>query len=106
MNNRTKLISASTMARIKLSTLVVFAMCMFVFAQTSHGAGRYLKVDYPGSTNAGELKTPVTYTIWIPDGVKTLRGIIVHQHGAGTTASIEGSTAPYDLQWQALAQKW
>ena len=35
-----------------------------------------------------------------------LRGIIVHQHGAGTTASIEGSTAAYDLHWQALAKKW
>jgi len=40
------------------------------------------------------------------DGAKTLRGIIVHQHGAGTTASIEGSTASYDLHWQALAKKW
>jgi pimeloyl-ACP methyl ester carboxylesterase len=38
--------------------------------------------------------------------VKTLRGIIVHQHGAGMTASKEGSTAAYDLQWQALAKKW
>jgi len=35
-----------------------------------------------------------------------LRGIIVHQHGAGTTASIEGSTAAYDLHWQSLAKKW
>ena len=35
-----------------------------------------------------------------------MRGIIVHQHGAGTTASIEGSTAAYDLHWQALAKKW
>ncbi len=32
--------------------------------------------------------------------------MIVHQHGAGTTASKEGSTAAYDLQWQALAAKW
>lgn len=70
------------------------------------GAGRYYKVDYPGSTVEGELKTPVTYLIWIPGGVTTLRGLIVHQHGAGTTASIEGSTGAYDLQWQALAKKW
>jgi pimeloyl-ACP methyl ester carboxylesterase len=35
-----------------------------------------------------------------------LRGVIVHQHGAGTTASIEGSTASHDLHWQALAKKW
>jgi pimeloyl-ACP methyl ester carboxylesterase len=72
----------------------------------SIGAGKYYKVDYPGSTVEGELKTPVTYLLWIPDGVTTLRGLIVHQHGAGTTASIEGSTGAYDLQWQALAKKW
>ena len=52
------------------------------------------------------MQTPVTYTLWIPDGVSRLRCIIVHQHGAGTTASIEGSTAAYDLHWQALAKKW
>jgi hypothetical protein len=75
-------------------------------AANSHGADRYLKVDYPASTAEGELQVAVTYTLWIPDGVPRLRGIIVHQHGAGTTASIEGSTAAYDLHWQALARKW
>lgn len=73
---------------------------------TADAAGSYLKADYPASTATNELQTAVTYTIWIPDGVKTIRGVIVHQHGAGTTASIEGSTAPHDLHWQALAKKW
>lgn len=72
----------------------------------ARAAGKYLKIDYPASTNINELQTPVTYTLWIPDGVSHLRGVIVHQHGAGTTASIEGSTAAYDLHWQALATKW
>src|SRR5437016_49144 len=63
-------------------------------------------LDYPASTASNELQVAVTYTLWIPDGVKTLRGIIVHQHGAGTTASIEGSIAAYDLHWQALEKKW
>ena len=70
------------------------------------GNGRHLVVDYPASTVERDLKIAVTYTLWIPEGVKQLRGVIVHQHGAGTTASIEGSTAAYDLHWQALAQKW
>lgn len=76
------------------------------FSAAAMGTGRYFKVDYPGSDQPGQLQTAVTYTIWIPDGVQTLRGIIVHQHGAGTTASKEGSTASYDLQWQALTKKW
>jgi hypothetical protein len=70
------------------------------------GSGRYLRIDYPASTDPKELQTPSTYTLWIPGGVTRLRGLIVHQHGAGTTASIEGSTAAYDLHWQALAKKW
>jgi pimeloyl-ACP methyl ester carboxylesterase len=74
------------------------------FAHAS--GGQYLKIDYPASGNPNELQIAVTYTLWLPDNVKTFRGIIVHQHGAGTTASIEGSTAAYDLHWQALAKKW
>jgi hypothetical protein len=70
------------------------------------GNGRYVKVGYPPSTVEGELRIAVTYTLWIPESVERLRGLIVHQHGAGTTASIEGSTAAYDLHWQALARKW
>ena len=75
-------------------------------AGTTHGAGQYATVEYPASTAENELQVGVTYTLWIPDGVKTLRGVIVHQHGAGTTASKEGATAAYDLHWQALAKKW
>ena len=75
-------------------------------AAAAHQAGQYLKFDYPGSTVEGELATPVTYTLWLPGRVTHVRGVIVHQHGAGTTASIEGSTAAYDLHWQALARKW
>jgi pimeloyl-ACP methyl ester carboxylesterase len=68
--------------------------------------GQYFKLYYPGISDEGQQRFAVTYTLWIPDGVKTLRGIIVHQHGAGMTASKEGSTAAYDLHWQALARKW
>ena len=70
------------------------------------GSGQYFRLDYPASTDPEGLQTPVSYLLWIPDGVTQLRGLIVHQHGAGTTASIEGSTGAYDLHWQALAKKW
>src|SRR5690348_6454372 len=70
------------------------------------GSGRLLRVEYPPSTDADGLQVGVTYTLWVPDGVARLRGVIVHQHGAGTTAAREGATAAYDLHWQALARKW
>jgi pimeloyl-ACP methyl ester carboxylesterase len=89
----------------RLSTALA-AVLVLGLAGAARAGGQYLKVDYPASTVPGELQTAVTYTIWIPDGVSTLRGIIVHQHGAGTTAGFEGSTAAYDLHWQALARKW
>ncbi len=93
-------------ARTRLAALALFVAGVLGSARTTCPAGQYFELDYPASTAPGELVTPVTYTLWIPDGVPRLRGMIVHQHGAGTTASIEGSTAAYDLHWQALAKKW
>ena len=72
----------------------------------SSSAGRYLQLVYPPSTTAGELQIGVTYTLWIPDGIQTVRAVIVHQHGAGIPAAQSGATSAYDLQWQALAKKW
>jgi hypothetical protein len=67
---------------------------------------QYFKVDYPPSADSNELRLGVTYTLWVPPGVSFIRGIIVHQHGAGTLAAKSGETAAYDLHWQALARKW
>ena len=65
----------------------------------------YYRVRYEASTKPGELSFPVNYTIWIPPGVKTLRGVIVHQHGCGEGSCKSGLTGAYDLHWQALAKK-
>src|SRR5271154_4687328 len=85
-------------------------VCLLVGISVSvtvcQGAEPYFRVDYAPSTVDGELTIGVSYELWVPEGVTTLRGLIVHQHGAGTTASIEGSTAAHDLHWQALARKW
>jgi len=87
--------------------LTASIIALYLGLAASLGAsGQYFKVDYPASTVAGELQLGVTYTIWIPDGVNTLRGVIVHQHGAGTIAAKSGMSAAYDLHWQALAKKW
>ncbi len=93
------------METAKLGRTLILAFSILSLAD-ARAAGTYVKLDYPASAASNELQIAVTYELWIPDGVRTLRGIIVHQHGAGTTASIEGSTAAHDLHWQALAKKW
>jgi hypothetical protein len=72
----------------------------------SSNSGQYLQLVYPPSSKAGELQIGVTHTLWIPDGIKTVRAVIVHQHGAGIPAAQAGATSAYDLHWQALAKKW
>ena len=65
----------------------------------------YFRVRYPASDQAGDLKYPVQYTVWIPSGVETLRGVVVHQHGCGEGSCLSGQTGAFDLHWQALARK-
>src|SRR5438093_10233392 len=93
------------METAKLVSTLILAFSILGLANAP-AAETYVKLDYPASTASNELQIAVTYELWIPDSVRTLRGIILHQHGAGTTASIEGSTAAHDLHWQALARKW
>jgi hypothetical protein len=72
----------------------------------SSNSGQYLQLVYPPSSKAEELQVGVTYTLWIPDGIRTVRAVIVHQHGASIPAAQAGATSAYDLHWQALAKKW
>ena len=65
----------------------------------------YFRVRYEASSKPGELVFPVSYTIWIPPGLKTLRGVVVHQHGCGEGSCKSGQTGAFDLHWQALARK-
>lgn len=65
----------------------------------------YHRVRYESAGITGELAFPVNYTLWIPPGVRTLRGVIVHQHGCGEGSCKSGLTGAYDLHWQALAEK-
>ncbi len=65
----------------------------------------YFRVRYEASSAPGELAFPVHYTLWIPSEVKTLRGVIVHQHGCGEGSCKSGLTGAFDLHWQALARK-
>jgi lysophospholipase L1-like esterase len=74
--------------------------------EASQSGDRMLEVNYAASSVPEELQMAVTYRLWIPAGAKTIRGIIVHQHGCGVGACKGGETAADDLHWQALARKW
>ena len=65
----------------------------------------YYRIRYEASKDPNALQFPVKFTIWIPETVKTLRGIIVHQHGCGEGSCSSGLTGAWDLHWQALARK-
>lgn len=84
---------------------VGFLVSLWTFACVgqAYAAGKYYEVSYP----TPDKKPPnlqLDYTIWIPDDVAKLRGIIVHTHGSGAWEA--GADAAYDLHWQALAKKW
>lgn len=84
--------------------LVLLSLHLPWFANAA--SGRYLEVTYPPSSNTNELVLGVTYRLWIPEGVKTVRGVIVHQHGCGVGSRKGAETGARDLHWQALAKKW
>ena len=65
----------------------------------------YYRVRYEASDKPGELQFAVKYTVWIHEGVKQLKGVIVHQHGCGEGSCKSGLTGAWDLHWQALAKK-
>ena len=59
----------------------------------------YERIRYEASAEPGGLRYPVIHTAWIPPGVKTLRGVIVHQHGCGEGSCRSGLTGAFDLHW-------
>jgi len=89
-----------------LRFVCVATMTVFALVGVASARGKYFEVSYPPSQEPGALQLAVTYTLWVPEGVERLRGIIVHQHGCGSDANRGGETSAYDLHWQALAAKW
>lgn len=65
--------------------------------------GRYYEVSIPPTKVDNYLSAD--YRLWIPDRVRTVRGLIIKQHGCGDPAAGSGLEHANDLQWQALALK-
>lgn len=97
--------------RLLLLAAIVFSITLPVPAQEKpydvfpDAAPPYYRVRYDASTEPGGLSFAVNYTIWIPQGVNTIRGVVVHQHGCGEGSCSSGLTGAFDLHWQALAKK-
>ena len=81
---------------LRRSVLILAATIAWALAipAAAQGAGRYVEVKYPPSAAPGELQVGLTYILWIPEGVTRLRGVIVHQHGAGNQTH-ERSAFPF-----------
>lgn len=82
--------------------MIGFAFCL---AGNVHAASDVVTLTYPGSTAKDELTCEANYYLWIPPDVKTVQGIIVHQHGCGDGAERGCLAAAEDLHWRALAEK-
>lgn len=44
------------------------------------------------------------YAVFIPEGITTINGVFIHQHGC--TMEGRGMATAYDVQYQAFAKKW
>jgi len=87
---------------LKKSTIMrQLVIVVFVFLSVNLLAQDYKVTIEPVN---GKFKE-VEYYMWIPENLKTIKGIILHQHGCGETAYKSGRNAFYDLQWQTLAKK-
>ena len=93
---------------MKNTTFLIIYILVAIASVDSINAANppYYEVTYQPSTKEGALQIGVAHTLWIPENVKTVRGIIIHQHGCGVGSCRSGETAAYDLHWQALARKW
>ncbi len=58
--------------------------------------GEIFRVHYPAAAHPDELRLSVDYFLWVPDDVKKLRGVIVHQHGCGRWLSRRTQATAYE----------
>ena len=94
------------MTRLALGWSVPLFAALVAFAGVPlRAADDVVTLTYPGSNTPGELACEANYFLWLPPGVRTVRGVIVHQHGCGDGAERGCLAAAEDLHWRALAEK-
>lgn len=77
---------------------VALASALLLLTQSAFAA----TFDVAMPPKEGEKYKSADFRLWVPDGVKTIRAVIVRQHGCGR----KGVDHADDLQWQALAAKY
>ncbi len=75
----------------------LFPVLLFCFAHVAQAA----TLDVAMPPKEGEKFKSAEFRIWLPENVKTIRALIIRQHGCGRN----GIDHADDLQWQALARK-
>ena len=80
-----------------MSRLPLLVTCALALAP----AGRAAEFETAVVPAEGEQFKTAAYRVWLPDGLKTVRAVIVRQHGCGR----DGIGHADDLQFRALAAK-
>lgn len=93
-------------SRICTLSTVAIGLLLPAFAQVNQEGSKQLEngtiyrvVEKKMGTNDSTV-----YTLFIPEGLDTVRGVFIHQHGCGMEG--RGASTAYDVQYQAFAKKW
>jgi pimeloyl-ACP methyl ester carboxylesterase len=65
--------------------------------------GQYYEASIPPTT--ADAYKSADFRMWIPQDVRTIRGVIVKQHGCSDSSAANALDYANDYQWQALAVK-
>ena len=94
----------------KIDVLLCSIIFLFKFQASSQSVnsikslwnGKIYSTEIKGSGSMQFIKAH--YTMFIPDSLSSIKGILIHQHGC----TMEGTGAPIasDVQYQAFAKKW
>jgi pimeloyl-ACP methyl ester carboxylesterase len=92
--------------RKKIKSILV---CLLISASALWGEVKVLQVDggkiyQTILTDSSYLFDHAEYAVFVPDGIETLRGVFIHQHGC--TMEGMGASTSYDIQYQSFAKKW
>jgi poly(3-hydroxybutyrate) depolymerase len=94
----------SGMKRILFYLIFLALACSTAEAQTTVRKVPEGKIYQTTIRNEAYKFDRAVYSIFIPEGIKKIRGVFIHQHGC--TGEGRGEARASDIQYQAFAKKW